>query len=281
MRRHLARLLLIAGVPLVTACSGSSSAPARVASKPQTLHILVTNDDGYNAPGIDVVTEALRKLPHVAVTVVAPATNKSGTGSQSTSGTLTATQRRTASGYPAIAVDGFPSDTIRYALETLHLHPDVVVSGINAGQNLGPITEISGTVGAAKAAAVRGLPAIAASQGLGNPTQYAVGATLVLSWFRVHGNTLAADGRSFLGPRGTGVINLNIPSCPAGKLRGVKDVPLATDPAGATDPADCTSTVTDVPTDVVAFHNGFASVTELTDTGESVTSSTTFPAVTP
>ena len=127
MRRHLAGVLLIAGIPLVAGCSsGSSSSAAHVPPKSQTLHILVTNDDGYDAAGIDVVTEALRKRPHVAVTVVAPATNKSGTGSQATEGDLTATKRATASGYPATAVNGFPSDTIRYALDTLHLHPDVV-----------------------------------------------------------------------------------------------------------------------------------------------------------
>jgi broad specificity polyphosphatase/5'/3'-nucleotidase SurE len=75
-----------------------------------------------------------------------------------------------------------------------------------------------------------------------------------------------------------GVVNLNVPSCPDGALRGVQQVPLATSVDGAVGAADCTSTVTAVTTDVEAFHNGYASVTQLTATGDTVTSSTTFPA---
>lgn len=264
----------------VAACSsGSTKNPA--SAKPQTLRILVTNDDGYNAPGIDVVTEALRKLPHVVVTVVAPATNKSGTGSQTTSGTLTATRRRIASGYPATAVDGFPSDAVRYALDTLHLHPDVVVSGINFGQNLGPITEISGTVGAAKAAASRGIPAIAASQGIppdppstdsADHPRFDIGAQLVIDWVEPHRRALIAHHDT------VGVVNLNIPSCVG--PRGLKDVPLATDTAGASDAPDCGSELTDSTTDVAAFHANFASATQLDQNGKTVTTSTTFPVMT-
>ncbi len=276
--------LIFFGFVLSACSSGGSSEQSRTTTpkpdaKPQLLRILVTNDDGFDAPGIDVVTEALRKLPRVEVTVVAPATNKSGTGSQSTPGTLTATEQRTVSGYPSTAVDGFPADTVRYALDTQGLRPDVVVSGINAGQNLGPITDVSGTVGAAKAAAARGIPAIAASQGLvtGVDAQYRVGAELVVAWIRAHRSTSRSEGHSFLGRNGADVVNLNIPTCAAGQLRGVKTVPLATDDAGALDPADCVSTTTDVTTDIAAFHSGFAAVTELTPTGQTVTSSTTFP----
>src|SRR4051812_44210125 len=123
--------LLVAAAAAITV-AGCSSSTGSSASPPKTtprvpLQILVTNDDGYDAPGIDVVAQALRQLPNARVTVVAPATNKSGTGSQSTPGTLTATPRKTASGIAATAVDGFPADTVRYALETLHMRPDVVV----------------------------------------------------------------------------------------------------------------------------------------------------------
>lgn len=267
----------LALITALAACSSSGSTANRPAAKPKTLHILVTNDDGFDAPGIDVVTEALRKLPQVKVTVVAPATNKSGTGSQTTTGDLTATQRKTASGYPATAVDGFPSDAVRYALETMNVKPDVVVSGINAGQNLGPITGVSGTVGAAKAAASRGIPAIASSQGLvpGTDPQYIVGAGLVIDWVRARWSGLLAQQVT------ADVVNLNIPTCASGRLRGVKQAPLATDGANAVDPANCDSTVTDLPTDVAAFHNGYASVTELTKTGQTVTTSTTWPSTGP
>ncbi len=258
-------------------CSSSSKAvstPSVRSANRETLNILVTNDDGFDALGIDVVTQALRKLPNAKVTVVAPATDKSGTGSQTTTGDLIASRRGTASGYVATAVDGFPADAVRYALETMDVKPDVVVSGINAGQNLGPITDVSGTIGAAKAAASRGIPAIAASQGLvgGVDPQFDVGADLVVEWLTAHQS-------EFLRNRVTpNVVNLNIPTCATGISRGVKEVPLATDATNALDPANCGSTVTDLPTDVAAFHNGYASVTQLTPAGKTVTTSTTWPS---
>ncbi len=183
-------------VVAASACSSSDnadgSAKSSSASAPEPLTILVTNDDGYAAPGIDAVATALARLPKVKVVVVAPAENKSGTGSSTTPGALTTTEGETSSGLPATAVEGFPADAVRYAYETLDVRPDVVVSGINAGQNLGAITDISGTVGAAKAAATRGTPAIAASQGTGEEYQYGVGAQLVVRWVRAHRAQLAA-----------------------------------------------------------------------------------------
>ena len=258
---------------LASACSsGSTKSDSPPKADAQLLTILVTNDDGYAAPGIAVVAAALAKLPHTKVVVVAPAENKSGTGGSTTPGTLTATKHQTANGLPATAVNGFPADAVRYAYETLHVKPDVVVSGINAGQNLGPITDVSGTVGAAKAAATRGTPAIAASQGTGERYQYAVGARLVVRWVTARRAQLASGAAT------VGVVNLNIPSCPGGLLRGIKQVPLATTTDGAVAPSDCSSTVTDVADDIAAFHNAFASVTQLDAAGETVTASTTFPA---
>lgn len=270
-------LAVLSAATVFAGCSSSSdgsSAPPPSSKPEPTLEILVTNDDGFDAEGIDVVTQALRKLPNAKVTVVAPATNKSGTGSQATTGDLTASEKKTTSGYPATAVDGFPADAVRYALETMNVKPDVVVSGINAGQNLGPITDVSGTVGAAKAAASRGIPAIAASQGLveGTDAQYPVGAALVIDWVQAHRSGFLSHQAS------VDIVNLNIPTCTAGTIRGVKQAPLATDGTNAVDPGDCTSTVTDLPTDVAAFHNGYAAVTQLTDTGLTVTTSTTWPS---
>lgn len=218
------------------------------------------------------VVEVLRKLPNVTITVVAPATNQSGTGGRTTPPPLQATQQTTRSGYPATAVQGFPADTITYALSTvLRQHPDLVVSGINQGQNLGPIAAISGTVGAAKAAATAGIPALAASQGLGNPLDYSSAAALVVDWVRARRAALI-DGQA-----AKVVVNLNVPTCPTGKLRGFKQEPLSTSATGIAPPPDCTSAATTFTDDVEAFLAGFASVTELTPTGETVTTSTTWP----
>src|SRR6478752_2263496 len=80
--------------------AGSRSASTTTTPSAAPLRILVTNDDGFAATGIDTVVTALRKLPAVRVTVVAPATNQSGTGGKTTAGTLRALggTRRTASG---------------------------------------------------------------------------------------------------------------------------------------------------------------------------------------
>ena len=186
VRNRLGAAALLAALLVTGACSSSSKkssgsattvasatttaagATSTTASVPK-LTILVTNDDGYDAPGINTLVIALLKLPNVVVKVVAPATNESGTGSKTTAGTLTATQVKTQSGYPAVAVKGYPADTVRYAFDTLHIKPDVVVAGVNFGQNVGQFIDISGTVGAARAGAARGVPAVASSQGLGSP----------------------------------------------------------------------------------------------------------------
>jgi 5'-nucleotidase len=236
------------------------------------LSILVTNDDGYAAEGIDAVVEAIRALPDVEVTVVAPAGNRSGTGGQTTPGPLQASQQQTASGYPATAVEGFPADTITYALtDVLDEPPDLVVSGINEGQNLGPIASISGTVGAAEAAVGRDVPALAASQGLGDPPDYASAADLVVEWVTARRDALLAGEAEIV------VVNLNVPTCATGSPRGVRQEPLSTSATGVGPPPDCTSTATEFSDDVEAFLAGFATATELSAGGETVTSSTTWP----
>ena len=188
------RVLSVAVVASLAGAVPASSAP---------LQVLVTNDDGVRAAGIAQITTALTAEPDVAVTVVAPATNQSGTGGRTTAGTLTGYATTTRSGYPAFAVKGTPADSVRYALDTLHATPDVVISGINDGANLGPVVDLSGTVGAARAAAKRGLPALATSQGSGRPARFADGVTATIGWFRAQRGQLVS---------GT-VANLNIPTC--------------------------------------------------------------------
>ena len=108
----------------------------------------MTNDDGVGAPGIDALVQGLRRLDRVRITVVAPATNQSGTGDMTTPGALTTEQATTTSGYPAVAVQGFPADTVNFALDGgIPEKPHLVASGVNVGQNLGPVVNISGTVG--------------------------------------------------------------------------------------------------------------------------------------
>jgi 5'-nucleotidase len=257
--------------------SGSAKQTTTTTAKAETLDILVSNDDGYSAEGIDTLVQALRKLPNVDITVSAPATNKSGTGSKTTPGELTATQQQTKSGYPATAVNGFPADSVNYGLaHVVKTKPDVVLTGVNQGQNLGPVAALSGTVGAAKAGAAAGIPSLASSAGGASPLDYQSAAKLVVNWVTAHRAGLLDHSAT------VGVVNLNVPTCSTGSLRGVKQEPLSPQSsfnAAISDAAiDCSSTATTFTGDVEAFNAGFATVTQLTPTGETVTTSTTWPA---
>jgi 5'-nucleotidase len=253
-------------VAVVAGCGGNDDDEAAphsgerettTTAPPEPLEILVTNDDGVGAEGIDVLVQALTALDDVEVTVVAPASQQSGTGGSVTEGPLTTNEATTASGYEARAVDGFPADTIRVAFDELALTPDLVVSGINEGQNLGPLVDVSGTVGAARAGARRGVPALAVSQGLGQDLDYEVAAGLVTDWIAEHADALRAGDMP-----GDVVANLNVPTCDVGELRGQVEVASATT-GNPLAPSDCTSTAEGAGDDVTAFTNGFATLTDV------------------
>lgn len=125
--------------------------------------ILVTNDDGYDAPGIVALAEAMRELGEVRVS--APAGNQSGSGHAISLFKDIAYKRcEIGGGIPTLAVAGSPADCIAVAmLGLLDQKPDIVVSGINRGANMGQDLTYSGTVTAALEAAIHGLPAVAIS----------------------------------------------------------------------------------------------------------------------
>jgi 5'-nucleotidase len=243
-------MLTLAATPALLA------SPAGAAKKPPTITVLVTNDDGVSAPGIDALVEALRTAKNTKVVVVAPATNQSGTDGKTTPGPLTTAPATTASGYDATAVQGYPADTITAALDQLGVKPNVVMSGINAGQNLGTLSDLSGTVGAAKMAATRGIPAVAFSQGLGDSPQYDSTGKLALQWLSKHRATLAKKPKT----APTTIDNYNVPNCPSGKSRGVLVVTTAPDANNAVATVDCTATSPKPTTDIEAFNEGYAAV---------------------
>jgi len=124
------------------------------------MKILVSNDDGYHARGIAALAEALRPLAQKLV-VVAPETNCSGTSNALTLNRPLSVHQAE-SGY--YFVDGTPSDCVHIALTgLLDFQPDLIVSGINNGANLGDDTLYSGTVAAAMEGHLFGIPAIAFS----------------------------------------------------------------------------------------------------------------------
>jgi len=242
-------------------CSESSQEPA------VPLRILVTNDDGVDAVGIDVLVEALIANPDNQVTVCAPDRQRSGSGDMTDCGPGNAAETTTLSDYPATEVDGCPADAVNYALDPANgLYaadslPHVVISGINEGQNVSEAiaTSLSGTVGAAKTAARdHGIPALASSQGRPAPDgeyDYPSGAQAVLTWLAEQRGTLAAGTVTT-----EEVDNLNIPSCETGSIRDLVEVPMAESSAGALDSQDCESILEDPENDVEALNNGYTTL---------------------
>ncbi|HEV7734010.1 MAG TPA: 5'/3'-nucleotidase SurE [Candidatus Binatia bacterium] len=261
--------------------------PAVHAAHPGALRVLVTNDDGVGAPGIDALVTALSANPNLDITVIAPATNQSGTGDKLTAGPIDVTPASTAGAFPARAVAGFPADSSVFGIRTMNPPPDLVVSGINLGQNIAELSTLSGTVGAALWAARLGVPAFAVSQGFGPALSYTDAANYtaqLVEKFRVNRGFRAKLTTRF-SDRKALVVNINFPTCAgAGTRRGIELVPLGRittitsytlqSTMGSTQrfapvntssslSSDCTSTLTKPVDDVAAMGAGFASVTVL------------------
>jgi 5'-nucleotidase len=128
------------------------------------MRILLTNDDGIHAPGLALLERIARRLSD-DVWVCAPAEEQSGTGH---SLTLHMPVRLNEHGERRFAVAGTPTDAINLALRKLFTDrkPDIVISGINAGENLGDDVTYSGTISAAFEAALAGIKAVALSQAM-------------------------------------------------------------------------------------------------------------------
>ncbi|MBL8163826.1 MAG: 5'/3'-nucleotidase SurE [Anaerolineae bacterium] len=228
------------------------------------VSILVTNDDGYNAPGILALAQAMRELGEVRV--IAPSVNQSASGHKKTLFTDISIQEKTlADGTSAIAVGGSPADSIALAaLGVTPWPPTLVVSGINRGPNMGQDVTYSGTVTAALEATIQGVPAVAISLDSRNANaveDYAAAARVALA---VAKRVLEKGLPPFT------ILNVNVP---AGEVKGLRltrqGLRIYTDelerqgdicrivgpePGGVTDEEG---------TDLWAVHNGYASLTPL------------------
>jgi len=155
-----ARTLVAVAAVVAFGCSALGSKPEPTAER-APLSILLTNDDGYQSPGLAAVRKALEADGH-AVVVVAPLENRSGSGSSTTTG---GTLELREQGPRTWSVGGTPADSVRVGLDFVFREraPDLVVSGANFGQNVGPSTLASGTIGAALTAMQLGVPSIAVS----------------------------------------------------------------------------------------------------------------------
>jgi 5'-nucleotidase len=123
------------------------------------MKIVITNDDGYDQPGLAALVEAVKPLGEVAI--VAPATPQSNVGHKVSMRNPIRVDRRSDTTY---VVHGTPADCSRLAIKVFVPDADWVIAGINPGANLGSDVYQSGTVAAAREAAILGVPAIAISQ---------------------------------------------------------------------------------------------------------------------
>ncbi len=182
------------------------------------MRILLTNDDGVHAPGLEVLAEIARKLSD-DIWIVAPSEEQSGAGH---SLTITRPLRVQQHGLQHFAVTGTPTDAVMMAVAKLmkDCPPDLILSGINRGANLGEDVTYSGTVSAAMEGALAGIPSIALSQVYARE-----GAGLDVSF-----DAAAAWGEQVIRkitsqpmPPRT-LVNVNFPALPADQVHGVKVV---------------------------------------------------------
>ncbi len=242
------------------------------------LRILISNDDGVFAAGIQALAAEAARRGH-AVTVVCPDQERSATGHGLTLQTPLRAERADAlfaEGVTAWACSGTPSDCVKLALfSLLEAPPDLVLSGINHGPNLGSDVFYSGTVSAAMEGTLEGLPSLAVSSGCFQWRDFAPAAVIALDLAE---RSLAAGW-----PEGL-LLNLNVPALPAGEIgpprwcrpglrRYVDQFDRRSDPRGRTYYWLAGEVVTDLesagagplewPTDVAQVHAGGAAVTPL------------------
>ena len=177
------------------------------------MHILVSNDDGYQAPGLAVLAQRLADVARV--TVVAPDRDRSGA---SNSLTLDRPLRAVPQPNGFVAVNGTPTDCVHVAITGLmDSEPDMVVSGINLGANLGDDVLYSGTVAAATEGRFLGLPAMAVSLTSFQGRHFESAARAAV--------TLLEQMQAEPLPPDT-ILNVNVPDLPWDQIRGFQSVRL-------------------------------------------------------
>lgn len=228
------------------------------------MRILLSNDDGYQSPGLLILAQALAQFGKV--TIVAPDRDRSGA---SNSLTLTTPLRAHELGNGHYFVEGTPTDCVHLAITgLLDEEPDLVVAGINQGANLGDDVLYSGTVAAATEGRFLGLPAMAVSIASHEPRYLETAA-------QVAANLVANLNADVLGSKL--ILNVNVPDLPFDELAGIQATRLGhrhkaepvfrtTDPRGRTiywvGPAGAEADA-GPGTDFHALKQGFVSVTPL------------------
>ena len=190
------------------------------------MRIVLTNDDGIDAPGLLAARQALEEIGDVIT--VAPDRNRSGVGRSITFGsTLHVEEREMADGALGYACTGTPVDCVRLvALGLMDFEPDIVVSGINHGENLGDDITYSGTVAGAMEGIVIGVPGIAGSLSIGRPWHETVEEDAPLDrglhLEPVADFTARLAKIAFKGLPPGRILNVNAPNVPKERLTGAR-----------------------------------------------------------
>ncbi len=176
------------------------------------MKILLTNDDGIQAPGIRALRKALKEEFQLAV--VAPHDEKSATSHSISLGKYLRVREFVEDGIPHYAVHGTPVDCVKFALSELEdFEPDLVLSGINQGANTGVSVYYSGTVSAAREALINRVPAMAVSLCSRDSVDFSAAVQMTLLLIR--GFFTDAFPPDVL-------ISVNVPALPVEQLRGIK-----------------------------------------------------------
>jgi len=171
------------------------------------MKILLSNDDGYFAPGLNILAEHIAKIADI--TVVAPERNRSG-ASNSLTLDRPLSVKKASNGF--FYVNGTPTDCVHIALTGLmDSMPDMVISGINDGANMGDDTIYSGTVAAAMEGYLLGIPSIAVSMSQHNSTHFETAARVAVELIQHYQKT------GFSSPT---LLNVNVPDIPYEALQG-------------------------------------------------------------
>src|SRR5437588_10512983 len=185
------------------------------------MRVLLTNDDGIQASGLHALRRSLLDVEDVELAVIAPDSNRSATArSITTRKPLWVEEIEFSDGTSGFATDGTPVDCVRFAvLGLLGEPPQLIVSGINHGSNLGDDITYSGTVAAALEGIVLGIPAIAASQqSVRREFDFRLGDGFDFEQAAAFVARLVEQLEQLPIPAGT-LLNVN---CPAGEVRGVR-----------------------------------------------------------
>ncbi len=172
------------------------------------MNILLSNDDGFDAPGIKILASFLKKIAHV--TIVAPDQNRSGA---SNSLSLDRPLKVTEVEKDYYHVNGTPTDCVHLALTgLLDKIPDMVISGINNGANMGDDTIYSGTVAAAMEGYLLDIPSFAISMSQHEAKYFETAASITVDLILHYQNNKPKDAI---------LLNINVPDIPLEKIQGI------------------------------------------------------------